>query len=97
MEHAWANETVAAALRAGSYLLQLLFWPCKCRKEVGRLWDLLVLLLKKSLLFSAELWSSYSFSTSSFREKAMLKSPRAEGGRAKSNCRAGDAVTAPAL
>lgn len=35
-------------------------------------------------------------SVSSFREKAIIKSAGAEGGRAKSKCRAGDAVTAPA-
>lgn len=55
----------------------------------------LVLLLKKSLLFSASLRSRYSFSNSSFREKAMLKSPRGEGGKVKSNRRAGDALRCP--
>lgn len=40
---------------------------------------------------------SYSTNVSSFREKAMTKSASAEGGRAESKCRAGDAVTASAL
>jgi len=50
-----------------------------------------------SPVFYVALRPSYSTSVRSFREKATTKSSSAEGGSAESKCRAGDAVTAPAL